>query len=279
MHILSSFLSKYLSPQSFILTLSIVFGTGFAPFTQESSTNNQAHQEKWISIFNGKNLEGWTPKFAGHELGVNYKNTFRVEDGLLKVSYDNYDTFEGKFGHLFYKEPYSHYKIRLEYRFIGEQVPGAPVWAYRNNGIKFHSQPPETMRLDQPSPVSIEVQLLGGNGTEDRPTANICSMGTHIVMDDELITQHCTESSSKTYHGDQWVNVEAEVHGGEIIHHYINGEKVLSYSEPQYDTSDPNTKHLVPGNGNMIIKEGYIALQAESHPTHFRNIEILPLDE
>lgn len=242
-------------------------------------TGSDTESQKWISIFNGKNLEGWTPKFAGNELGVNYKHTFRVEDGLLKVSYDNYETFDGKFGHLFFEQPYSSYKIRLEYRFVGEQIPGAPDWAWRNNGIKFHSQPPETMGFDQQSPVSIEVQLLGGNGTDERPNANICSMGTHIVIDEELITQHCTQSSSKTYHGDQWVTVEAEVHGGEIIHHYVNGEKVLTYSEPQYDTSDSIAENLIPEDGNMIISGGYIALQAESHPTHFRNIEILVLEE
>lgn len=239
---------------------------------------NQSSQEQWISIFNGKNLDGWTPKFTGHKLGVNYKNTFHVEDGLLKVSYDSYDSFEGKFGHLFYKQPYSNYKIRLEYRFVGNQIPGAPEWAYRNSGIKFHCQPPESMAKDQQSPVSIEVQLLGGNGKEPRPTANICSMGTHIVMNDSLITQHCTQSKSKTYHGDQWVEVEAEVHGGDIITHFVNGQKVLSYSKPQYDTSDPNTQKFIGNKENLIIKEGYIALQAESHPVHFRNIELLPLE-
>lgn len=257
----------------------IVFYVVSVAFTPEPSSKYQSPQEEWISIFNGEDLEGWTPKFAGHEPGVNYKHTFRVEDGLLKVSYDNYETFDGKFGHLFYEQPYSSYKIRLEYQFVGEQVPGAPDWAYRNNGIKFHSQPPESMGMDQPSPVSIEVQLLGGNGQDERPTANICSMGTHITMDNELITQHCTESSSKTYHGDQWVSVEAEIHGAEIIHHYVNGEKVLTYTDPQYDTSDPNTENLIPEDGNLILKNGYIALQAESHPTHFRNIEILVLDE
>lgn len=270
--------------QSISLTVVLLFcmiflGAASSASAPDLTPNNYESQEGWITIFNGKNLEGWTPKFAGHELGENFKNTFRVEDGLLKVSYENYESFDGKFGHLFYEQPYSSYKIRLEYRFVGDQVPGAPEWAYRNNGIKFHSQPPETMGIDQPSPVSIEVQLLGGNGTDERPTANICSMGTHIVMDGELITPHCTESTSKTYHGDQWVTVEAEVRGGEIIHHYVNGEKVLTYSEPQYDTSDPNAQHLLPEDGNMIITGGYIALQAESHPTHFRNIEILPLEE
>jgi hypothetical protein len=252
-----------------------IMAMGLMAFEKPATSSSQ---EEWISLFNGKNLESWTPEFTGHELGVNYKNTFRVEEGLLKVSYDNYKTFDGKFGHLFYKQPYAKYKIRLEYRFIGEQIPGAPDWAYRNSGIKFHCQPPESMEIDQQSPVSIEVQLLGGDGENDRPTANICSMGTHIVMDGELITQHCTESSSKTYHGSQWVEVEAEVHGGEIIKHYVNGKEVLSYSKPQYDTSDPNTKKLITDPDNLIIEDGYIALQAESHPVHFRNIELLPLE-
>lgn len=235
---------------------------------------------EWISIFNGKNLEGWTTKFAGEDLGVNYKNTFLVEDGLLKVSYDNYQKFDGKFGHLFYKTPYSHYKIRAEYRFVGEQVPGAPNWAWRNNGLKLHAQPPESMGKDQPSPVSVEVQLLGGNGSEERSTANMCSMGTHVEMNGEVIIQHCVSSNSKTYHGDQWVTVEAELRGSEVIRHFVNGEEVMSYHNPQYDTTDANARKLIPTNGkSLLINKGYIAIQAESHPTHFRSIEIMPLEE
>lgn len=249
---------------------------GFSLFNELSVPESQ---EKWIPLFNGKNLDGWTPKFAGIELGVNYKNTFRVENGLLKISYGNYEEFNGRFGHLFYKQPYAHYRIRAEYRFVGEQVPGAPDWAWRNNGLKLHSQPPETMGLDQPSPVSIEVQLLGGNGKDERPTANMCSMGTHVVIDGKLITQHCYNSSSKTYHGDQWVTVEAEVRGGEIMRHFVEGRAVLSYTSPQYDTTDVNARRLIKDENNLLVEEGYIAIQAESHPTHFRKIEILPLEK
>ncbi len=251
--------------------------TGLA-LQEESSSETTA--DEWIPIFNGKNLEGWTPKFAGEDLGVNYKNTFRVEDGLLKVSYENYEAFNDKFGHLYYKTPYSHYKIRAEYRFVGEQVPGAPDWAWRNNGLKLHAQPPQTMGKDQPSPVSVEVQLLGGNGTDERSTANMCSMGTHIEMNGEIITQHCVNSGSETYHGDQWVTVEAELRGSEIIRHFVNGKQVMSYTNPQYDTTDANARRLLPaGTENLLIEEGYIAIQAESHPTHFRSIEVLTLDE
>ena len=161
---------------------------------------------------------------------------------------------------------------------MGDQTPGGPDWAFRNSGIMIHSQSPESMRKDQEFPVSIEVQLLGGNGKDERPTGNVCSPGTHIVMDGELITQHCNPSSSKTYHGDQWVSVEVEVHGNESIRHIINGETVLVYEKPQLDDRDPDAKRLIQ-NGNRMLREGYIVLQAESHPVQFRNIELLPLEE
>ncbi|MBI2435188.1 MAG: DUF1080 domain-containing protein, partial [Candidatus Hydrogenedentes bacterium] len=130
--------------------------------------------EKWVSLFNGKDLDGWTPKIKGHPLGENLGNTFRVEDGVLKVAYDAYEKFEGKFGHLFYKYPYSNYRLRVEYRFVGEQVPGGPSWAWRNSGAMLHCQDPKSMGQDQDFPVSIEVQFLGGDDKEERHTANLC---------------------------------------------------------------------------------------------------------
>lgn len=236
-------------------------------------------EAKWISLFNGKDLTGWTPKFAGSDLGVNYKDTFRVQDGLLTVSYENYDKFNSEFGHLFYKDSFSHYRIRAEYRFIGEQVPNGPGWAFRNNGLMLHCQKPETMAKGQSFPVSIEVQLLGGSGTGQRSTGNLCTPGTHVVMKDKLVTQHCINSSSKTYHGDQWVTAEIEVHGNRLIRHIINGEVVMEYSEPQLDEGDADAKKLLQAGADRMLGEGYISIQAESHPTQFRKIELLPLAE
>jgi hypothetical protein len=238
-----------------------------------------AGEEQWIRLFNGKDLTGWTPKFAGFDLGENYKNTFRVQDGLLTVSYDQYEKFNNRFGHLFYKDSFSHYRLRLEYRFIGDQVPGGPGWAFRNNGIMIHCQPPKTMTKGQNFPVSIEVQLLGGGGTGERPTGNLCTPGTHVVMGGRLITQHCINSKSKTYHGDQWVKAEVEVRDDRIIRHLINGEVVLEYTEPQLDDGDADARRLLEAGADRRVREGYISLQAESHPTQFRNIELLPLEE
>lgn len=238
-----------------------------------------AAADPWIPLFDGESLDGWTPKFAGHELGVNYRNTFVVEDGLLKVRYDEWDEFGGAYGHLFYERPFSHYILRVEYRFVGAQTPGGADWAFRNSGAMLHSQDPTTMRIDQEFPVSIEVQLLGGSGEGERHTANVCTPGTHIVLNGELWTPHCTDSTSKTYHGEQWVTVEIEVRGADQFIHRIDDEVVLEYTRPQLDPADSDAARLIEAaGGEVLLSQGWIALQAESHPVEFRRVELLPLE-
>lgn len=245
-----------------------------------TAESRQSDSDQWISLFNGKDLTGWCPKISGYDVGENFGNTFRVEDGILKVSYDQYDKFNGEFGHLFYKDKFSHYRLRLEYRFVGEQLPGGPGWGYRNSGIMLHCQSAQSMRKDQDFPVCIEAQLLGGDGKEERSTGNVCTPGTHIVMNDTLITEHCTNSSSETYHGDQWVTAEVEVHGNDAIKHIINGKVVLEYEKPQLDPKDADSIKLIEAHkGDLMLYKGYISVQAESHPVEFRNIKILPLEQ
>lgn len=233
---------------------------------------------KWIPLFNGKDLEGWTPKITGYKLGENFGNTYRVENGALKVAYDQYEKFDGKFGHLYYREKFSNYVIRVEYRFVGKQTPGGPGWALRNSGIMIHSQAPETMEVKQDFPVCLEVQLLGGPGVGERTTGNLCTPGTHVVMDGKLITQHCNDSKSKTYHGDQWVTIEVEVRGNKSIKHILEGQTVLSYSQPQLDDGDSDARKLLAQGHPLLLSEGYICLQAESHPVEFRKVELMKLD-
>ena len=232
----------------------------------------------WKPLFNGKDLTGWTPKITGHELGENFGDTFRVEDGILKVRYDRYDGFGGKFGHLFHDGEYSSYRLRVEYRFVGEQIRGGPGWALRNSGMMLHGQSPETMTKGQEFPVSIEVQLLGGDGKNERSTANLCTPGTHVVMNEKLHTQHCTNSRSKTYHGDGWVTVEVEVRG-DSFRHIIDGETVLAYTGAQLDGGDKDARRLLEAGAKKELRRGTISLQAESHPVDFRKVEILVLDD
>ena len=261
-----------------ILTFTILMLSLAWSFSNAQADDVNADHEGWISLFNGKDLTGWTPKIRGHELGDNFGNVFRVETGVLKVVYDQYPKFDNQFGHLFFERKYSHYRLRIEYRFVGRQCPGGPSWAIRNSGVMIHCQSPDTMRKDQDFPVSIEVQFLGGNGKENRPTGNVCTPGTNIVMKERLITQHCIDSRSKTFHGDEWVTAEVEVHGDKLIKHEIDGDTVLEYEKPQLDDRDPDARQLIK-NGDKMLREGYIALQSESHPIEFRKVEILPLKE
>jgi hypothetical protein len=231
----------------------------------------------WVQLFNGKDLSGWDVKITGHDLGDNFANTFRVEDGLLKVRYDGYDTFNNRFGHIFYREPFSYYIVAVEYRFVGEQAPGGPGWALRNSGVMIHSQSAQSMAKDQDFPISIEVQLLGGGATGERPTANVCTPGTNVVMHGQLITEHCLNSTSQTYRGAQWVRVEVQVFGDSLIRHIVNGDTVFEYSKPQIGGGVVNNFDPAVKQDGKVLTAGYIALQSESHPIDFRKVEILNL--
>jgi hypothetical protein len=265
-----------------VLCLSLILFVCAAEGARKAGKQDKAAKKpvkgKWIQLFNGKDLKDWKVKIRGHELGDNYADTFRVEDGVMKVCYDKYEKFDNKFGHIFYKNKFSAYRLRLEYRFVGEQTPGGPGWAFRNSGAMLHCQAPETMTKDQSFPVSIEGQLLGGSGKGKRPTMNLCTPGTHVVMNDRLHKGHCTNSKSKTYHGDQWVKVEFEVHGSGKIKHIIDGQVVLEYEQPQLDPGDKDARKLIKDD-KVLINEGWISLQAESHPVEFRKVEILPLEQ
>jgi hypothetical protein len=251
-----------------------------APALQGTSGARDPDAKEWIQLFNGRDLAGWTPKFAGHDRGTNLHDTFRVENGLLAVRYDRWTTFNGEFGHLFYEKPFSHYVVAVEYRFVGEQVAGAGsrnAWAIRNNGIMAHSQAVETMGRDQDFPISLEIQLLGGLGQGKRTTANLCTPGTHVVMDGRLVRSHCINSTSPTFDGDQWVRVEAMVLGDSMVKHIVNGDTVLVYSNPQMGGGNAN--NLVPGvlQEGRLLAGGYLALQAETAPIDFRKVELLNL--
>lgn len=233
--------------------------------------------KEWIQLFNGKDLNDWKVKIRGYALNDNFGNTFRVENGLLKVSYDKYDKFAERFGHIFYKDKFSHYLIAAEYRFVEPQAPEGPGWALRNSGIMIHGQPPETMGKDQDFPISIEVQLLGGAGTGNRTTSNLCTPGTNVVIEGKLVTRHCVSSTSKTYHGDQWVRAEVLVLGDSVIRHILEGVTVLSYEMPQIGGGNVSGHQPSVKRDGQLLTEGSISLQSESHPIEFRKVELLNL--
>ncbi|WP_294081852.1 3-keto-disaccharide hydrolase [Proteiniphilum sp. UBA5384] len=260
----------------FLILLSVISITFLASCNGAKKTS----QPEWVQLFNGKDLSGWIPKITGYEAGDNFGNTFRVEDGMIKVRYNAYDSFDNRFGHLFYQDEFSHYKLRVEYRIVGLQCPGAPDWAYKNSGIMIHGQTPESMEIDQDFPTSIEVQLLGSDSLVERTNMNVCTPGTNIVMNGELILDHCINSSTGYFYGEEWITAEVEVRGNDVIKHIINGDTVLQYTQPQLDERDETYPLLIDLNdGDKMLSSGTISLQSEGHPIDFRKVEIMVLEK
>jgi hypothetical protein len=237
-------------------------------------------REKWIKLFNGKNIKNWTVKIHHHEVGENFGNTFRVEDGVIKVRYDQYDKFNERYGHLFFNTPYSYYTLKLDYRFTGIWRKDAPSYTERNSGLMFHSQDPKTILKEQDWPISIEMQFLGmlANG-KPRPTGNMCSPGTDVVYNGRIDPRHCINSTSKTYDGDQWIHAELIVRGDSLVTHIINGETVLEYTNPQMGGGVANRFNPALKIDGQHLKSGFIALQSEGQEIDFKNIELLDMSK
>ncbi|MCW5515413.1 DUF1080 domain-containing protein [Muriicola sp. Z0-33] len=266
------FLNTTFKGTAFLLILALVIFNNSC-----TSSPENADKEEWISLFDGTGIDDWTPKFAGYELGVNYNNTFVFKDSLLSVRYMKQDTFSGNFGHLYHKEKFSYYRLRAKYRFVGEQMTGGPGWAFRNNGLMLHCQEPATIGLEQDFPISLELQLLGGDGTNPRTNANLCTPGTNVVKGDTLFTPHCVSSVSDTYHGDQWVEVEALVLGDSLIQHILEDKVVMEFRNPTIGGGSISGYKESAYQEGAPLKEGYISIQAETHPIDFKSIELLNL--
>lgn len=234
---------------------------------------------EWITLFNGKNLDGWIVKFHHHDLGDNYANTFRVTDGKIQVIYDDYKEFNYRYGHLFYKTPFSSYHLKFECRVTDYWMKDAPSYTYRNSGVMFHSQDPKTILKEQDWPISVEYQMLAGAGDgEPRPTGNMCSPGTEVFFEGEIDPHYYINFSSKTYEWDEWVSGELIVYRDSLIIHIVNGETVLQYTKPQIGRGvangfDPEIK--IEGK---LLTEGYIGLQAEGQGIEFREIKLKKLE-
>ena len=258
----------------------IIFAVLFASILLSGCASSKANKDnkEWKPLFNGKDINDWFVKIHHHEVGENYGNTFRVEDGTIKIRYDEYGDFNDQFGHLYYKTPFSYYHLKFEYRFAGELQRGAPEYTLLNSGVMFHSQDPRTMLKEQDWPISVDMQLLSGFGDgKPRPTGNMCSPGTNVVYEGKIAASHCLNSTSKTYPADQWVKGELIVYGDSLIQHVIEGEVVLEYSKPQIGGGTANGYDPKMKVDGKLLSGGFIALQSEGQPVDFRNIYIKDL--
>jgi len=263
---------KFIYMKRFVLLMLLILFL-FQSFRSKKVTETN-RKDQWISLFNGKDLQHWIPKIAGYKAGENFGNTFRVSNGILSTRYDSYDSFHNRFGALYYDKKFTNYRLKVEYRFVGDTVAGAPPWGFRDGGIQYDCQDPSTLKLDQPFPVCLEYNLLGGDGKNKRGTGEICASGMYVEINGKRNTSYCTPPAiKKSFNGDEWVTAEIDVHNGEIIH-YVNGEEVMRFNNPRYDTANAIAKNFIVNN-NDKVNGGYISLQSNSHPMDFRKIEIM----
>ncbi len=239
------------------------------------SQKKSEQAKDWIPLFNGHDLTNWTVKIHHHEVAEDPENTFRVEDGMIKVRYDQYGDFNDRFGHLYYDQPFSRFHLVVEYRFVGSLQSGAPEYTMRNSGVMFHSQDPRTMPKEQNWPISIEMQFLAGlDDGKPRPTGNMCSPGTEIVFEGKQYENHCLNSTSKTYPINEWVRAELIVLGDSLITHIINGDTVLQYSKPTMGGGVVQRYDSAFWQPGKPLTSGFIALQSEGQPIDFRKVEL-----
>ena len=246
--------------------------SGCAGDEQVPRADDAAPVGEWLSLFDGQSLTGWTPKIAGYQAGENFGNTFRVEDGVIRVAYDAYgDDFADRFGNLIYETPYEHYRLRLEYRFTGEAVPGGPDWGVRNSGILYHMQPIPTIPLDQGFPVSLEAQFLA-EGAHGPTTGNMCSIETYVVVDGEDRHEHCLGGPVPARPMGEWVRFELIAAPDGTFRHLIDGEEAYAFEDAFYDEAHPWAEGL-------RVEGGHFALQSEGQPVEFRNVALMVLEE
>ena len=127
----------------------------------------------------------------------------------------------------------------------------------------FHAQSPESILVEQDFPISLEAQFLGGNGIDERPTANLCTPGTHVHMERELVEQHCITAAAPTV---------LLVLGDSLIVHIMDGDTVLEYSRPVIGGGVVDGFDETVKEDGRPLTGGYIALQSESHPVQFRQV-------
>lgn len=235
--------------------------------------------ENWQPLFDGKTLNGWTPKIRGFPLGENYKDTFRVRDGAIVVSYDKYEQFGERFGHLFHDRPLAGaYRLRMEYRFLQDHPADTPAWAIANSGVMIFGQDPKGMAVGDSFPVSVEAQLLGPAPGQERFNGNMCSPGTNVVMNGKLETTHCINSTYRADPNGQWLTFEIDVAPDGTVTQKVNGVTTIVYSDVQLDPEGKmaNSKPLVAAAGGALrLSGGTISLQSEGNPIEFRKIEVL----
>ncbi len=201
---------------SIILTLLVLLG-----FAVQAQTK---HQKKTIpiSLFNGKNLDGWYKFVQNRGRDIDPKNVFTVQDGIIRISGEEW-------GCITTEEEYENYKLSLEFKWGGKTFEPRLENA-RDSGILLHSVG-EDGGSEGIWMYSIECQVIEG-GT-----------GDFIVVGDGSDAFSITSPVAKEKQGSSYLYQE----GGETG--TINRGRVNWYGR------DPNWKDVIDFRGNQDVEK------------------------
>ena len=201
-----------------------------------------------ISLFNGKNLDGWHMDVPALEKDSTLQNPFIVRDGYL-VSLGE------PRGHLITDTIYSNYRLIVEYRFPDE--PG-------NCGVLVHASTPRA--LYEMFPQSIEVQMMHQHAGD-----------FWCIVEDITVPNMVKRRGPK----ETWGITEGE--NRRIKNLTEHSEKPLGeWNRMTVEAVDDSIKVWV--NGDLVnfgydatATEGHIALQAEGAEVEFRKLKLIPI--
>ena len=242
----------------------------FVPVGAAPSEPVRPNSSEWISLFNGKNLDGWTTFLSSEGRNRDPQGVFKAENGMLHILDVPNRGQRQAFGYLATNRSYGDYHLRFQYRW-GDKRFVPRDRAKRDSGVVYHIQGSDRV---WPKSVELQVQegdtgdfwLLGGVTME----TTVASTGGDPKRYREGGVPYTTRAGSyvrvaKDRTRDSrsgWNTVELIVRGDSAVH-IVNGE-VVNRGEHLRSSGKPLTA-------------GRIAFQAEGAEVYYRNIELKPL--
>lgn len=228
-----------------------------APKTEEAEMKDsvaveKAPVEEWISLFDGRTLNGWS-KYGGGEVGKAWK----VENGELFLDATNKAGWQtGDGGDIVTNEEFENFHLKYDWKIAQNG----------NSGVMFfvHDSP----EFQNPWNTGPEMQVLDNEG---HPDAKIISHRAGDLYD--LIVSN--EETVKPF--GEWNQAEIIADNGKLDL-ILNGKTIVSTTmwTPEWEALIAKSKFKdMPGFGKY--KKGKIALQDHGDLVSFRNITIKKL--
>ena len=235
-------------------------------------------ESEWKSLFNGKDLSGWSVTVDKLPVGQDPDRIVQVREGAIHMYPDADPELKVPFGVITHEGSFSRFHLALEYRWLEKKFAPRKN-AIRDAGLLYHAS-----GIEKIWPPSVEYQIQEGDSGDiifiqesgfswAHPQPDLAPQGQG---DASLLPENggfLRKAKNQTYFGrfpeydhPGWNRAEVIVHADESAEHILNGHTRSRLEHMQ---------HL----GGGVLKEGKICLQFEGAEIQYRKIEIKELDE